>query len=283
MKQENKSKNIIRRGDRVKVKIVKDEAEVTNVTYTSRPPVMHRHSKGKHIDTRTGELVESKVNKTRGDDTASLRASQQNLIDLIKVNSIRHDRILLLTLTYEKPQCDFKQMAIDFKRFIERLRANYATAFGQVEYVNTTETHEKDGLHFHAILFFNDSPRPVIIANGEMRNLWGHGFVNVTRPWKGDEIWHYLTPHPSKEVTAKNEHMHKKALTLLEMPANQPLYRASRGLKRPQIFTDNYEKVKEFLSENAYTFKGEKLYPNGLKTLNGTNLYNVKEYYKKPK
>lgn len=96
------------------------------------------------------------------------------------------------------------------------------------------------------------------------------------------EIRMYLTtPHISKNVTDKNFKMHQKALLQMELPAETNLYSYSKGIKKPQIWTDNYGAIKHYLKENNYTFEKETYIKNQIPTLTGNNLYYCKEFYKK--
>jgi hypothetical protein len=281
MEQEKQSRGMIRLCDPVKVTKIRDEYEVKSLRIANRAPSTRPHGKGQHINTRTSEITQDKPRTTtRGENMQSFRASQNELRNLIKANTVEHDKILLLTLTYENAVPDTAKLKTDFEKFIDKLRTRYTAEFGQILYVNIYEPDPtRNGLHIHAILFFHYSKKSVFMPSHEIEKLWGRGYIKLTRPFGNEEIYGYLTPAPARIVTAENRHMHEKALRLMAMPSNQPMYRASRNLKRPIIYTDNYENVKKYLVENGYTFRGEQIYPSGMKTLKGNIIYNAKEHY----
>lgn len=65
----------------------------------------------------------------------------------------------------------------------------------------------------------------------------------------------------------------------MTLPTGLNLYHYSKGIKKPTIYTDTYESVKNYLKQNKYVFKNEQVYKNPMQTYNGNNLYYVKQNY----
>lgn len=281
MNKDKKSKWDYKPQEPVRVKIIRDEITLYNLTATNTKPFAIKLDKHTYVNANTGKITKT-INHaiTKGDNPISLKKSQDRLVGLIRQNTIDNKKLLLLTLTYADRQKDIKKLGEDFDYFIDKLRKTY-TAFGRIEYVYVPELHDNGGYHIHAILFFNQSTRNVFIDLWELSKIWGRGCMSISQPKKYQEVYHYLVPHKANTVTDFNKHMHEKAVKLESMPAGQRLYRASRGLKKPTIYTDNYENVKKFLESERYEFKNEVIYRNPMPTYKGNNLYYCKQTYKK--
>ena len=272
--------NLIRDNDLVKVKVIRNKVELHNINTCNKTASIRRIGGGRHVNVRTGEVVEETKYIKRGDCLYYLLQSNLRLQDLIKENTIDTDHILLITLTYAESALNIKKVNEDFKVFMKWLRRNI-TEFGEIEYISTIELNDKKtSYHIHAILFFNESAKKVKIDKETIKNkAWQKGFSRITAPKRNRDVYFYLTPHLSNEVNDKNSHMHKKALLQMELPAGQNLYRCSKGIKKPTIHTDTYENIQKYLKENDYDFENEKIYLNPMQSHNGNNLYYCKESY----
>ena len=274
-------KNIIKDNDFVKIKKVKDTITISNSNQLNHRPTLKRIGNHRHINLRTGEVVEETKKEKRGDYIPSLLISNLRLQDIIKENAVDNNKIILLTLTYEEKTLDIKRINEDFKSFIKYLRKN-VVEFGAIEYINTLELYaDKKGYHIHAILFFNESTKSVFIPIETLSKAWKLGHLKPKSPTRDKEICFYLTPHLSNEVSDKSSHMHKKALLQMELPAGVNLYRCSKGIKKPVIYTDTYENIQKYLKQNSYELSGQQIYLNPMQTYHGNNLYYCKEQYKK--
>ncbi len=273
--------NLIKDNDVVKFKIVGNEVVLRNINTCNTKATIKRIGNGRHINVRTGEIATETKQVKRGDSLYSLLESNLRLQDLIKENTIDTDHILLSTLTYAKKELDIRKVNEDFKVFIKYLRRN-VVEFGNIEYINTAELHsDKSSYHLHAILFFNEANKSVFIPMQMLLRAWKKGSISVGKPKTKVEVYSYLTPHLSNEVTDKNSHMHQKALLQMELPAGQNLYRYSKGIKKPIIQADTYENVQKYLKSNGYVFEKEQIYLNPIETYKGNNLYYCREIYKK--
>ncbi|MBQ7352201.1 MAG: hypothetical protein IJW59_05035 [Clostridia bacterium] len=274
-------KNIIKDNDFVKIKIVKNTITISNSANLNHRPTIRKINNHKHINLRTGEIVEEKRSIKRGESVRTLLESNIKLQDIIKENAVDNNKIILLTLTYEEKTLDIKRINEDFKSFIKYLRKN-VVEFGAIEYINTLELYaDKTGYHIHAILFFNESTKSVYLPFETLSKAWKLGQFALRKPTRDNEVYFYLTPHLSKKVNDKNSHMHNKALLQMELPAGVNLYRCSKGIKKPVIYTDTYENIQKYLKQNSYELNGQQIYLNPMQTYHGNNLYYCKEQYKK--
>lgn len=273
--------NLIKDKDIVKVKIVGDEVVLHNISTCNTRATIKRIGNGRHINMCTGEIVTETKQVKRGDSLYSLLESNLRLQDLIKANTVDIDHILLSTLTYATKTLDIKKVNEDFKVFIKYLRRNIVE-YGNIEYINTAELHsDKSSYHLHAILFFNEAVKSVFVPMQTLLRAWQNGAISISKPRTKQEVYCYLTPHLSNEVTDKNSHMHNKALLQMELPAGQNLYRCSKGIRKPVVQTDTYENVQKYLKSNGYVFDREQIYPNPMETYNGNILYYCRETYTK--
>lgn len=275
------TKNFIQNEDFVKIKIVKDTITISNSNQLNHRPTLKRIGNNRHLNLRTGEVVEETKKEKRGDYIPSLLISNLRLQDIIKENAVDNNKIILLTLTYEEKTLDIKRINEDFKSFIKYLRNN-VVEFGAIEYINTLELYaDKKGYHIHAILFFNESTKSIYLPFETLSKAWKLGQFALRKPTRDNEVYFYLTPHLSKKVNDKNSHMHSKALLQMELPAGVNLYRCSKGIRKPVIYTDTYENIQKYLKQNSYELSGQQIYLNPMQTYHGNNLYYCKEQYKK--
>lgn len=275
--------NLIKDNHLVKVKIIGNDLELYNINTCNYKPTIKKLQGRKHIILRTGEIVEEKQSLLRGENTRTLLESNIRLRDLIKENTIELWKTLLITLTYRDKMLDIRKIKLDFKHFINYLRKHF-TQFGNIEYIQVIEPFDDlQGYHLHAILFFNDSKGKVFMDFEVLEKAWKNGFVSICQPKDEKSTYLYITPHLENEVSDKNIDMHQKALNQMQLPAGTNLYSYSKGIRKPQIWTDNYAEVKKYLVENKYVYQRENIYKNEMSTLKGNNLYYCKEFYKKEK
>lgn len=273
--------NLIKDNHLVKVKKIGNDLELYNINTCNYKPTIKKLQGRKHIILRTGEIVEEKQSLLRGENTRTLLESNIRLRDLIKENTIELWKTLLITLTYRDKILDIKKIKLDFKHFINYLRKHF-TQFGNIEYIQAIEPFDDlQGYHLHAILFFNDSKAKVFMDFEVLEKAWKNGFASICQPKDEKSMYLYITPHLENEVSDKNIDMHQKALNQMQLPAGTNLYSYSKGIRKPQIWTDNYAEVKKYLVENKYVYQRENIYKNEMSTIKGNNLYYCKEFYKK--
>ncbi len=266
--------------DLVKVKQVKNNVEILNTSKCNHCPVIKRLCKGVHVNTKTGEIIYDKVQKTRA-DTYSLQIANRNLADLIKNNLSDYKKMLLLTLTYSPKQSNYKKIAEDFKRFIKKLRQQ-VTQFGTIDYIYVLELYDDlVNFHIHAILFFNSATQNVFIDKDLIYKLWGHGDISVSQPTKDNQIISYLTAHKVKNVTEQNKHLHEKALRQEHLPTGIKYYRYSTGIRKPIIYTETYANALKTLVSSGFKYYNTVSFISPVKDANGKQIYYHKLFYKK--
>lgn len=271
--------NLIKDNDLVKVKFVGNTIEINNVNTCNKKASIKKLKGNKSLVLSTGEIVENKKAEFRGDNMYDIIKSQIRLQDLVKENTIKLYQMLYVTLTYAEDTLDIKKTAEDFKAFIKYLRRHF-TKYGEIEYINTLELNEaKSGYHIHSILFFNKSTESVFLPVQTLNEAWRNGWSSVGKPKRKDKIYNYLTPHLVKDKNDKNRHMGEKAERLLCLPAGANLYRKSKGIKEPLVYTDTYENIKKYINENECKLISEQTYKNPMQSYKGNNLYYKREIY----
>ena len=214
----------------------------------------------------TGEIFNFKENqdKSRMNSYKSLRRTFKNLRYLINNNFIGARNELFLTLTYGADKGkrltfdDSKQFYIDFKIFIKEMRRK----FGKLEYINVVEPHEDGHIHAHVLVKFLDI-KTVFIDSKLIEKIWGRGFVKVSSLKDVDNIGAYvsaylsdveLTEQTAMDVVKSNENPEIKEVNgkkyikggrLKYYPAEFNLYRASRGIIKPDIVEGISEEIKK--------------------------------------
>lgn len=214
----------------------------------------------------TGEIFKFKEsdNDSRVSSYKSLRRTFKNLRYIINNNFIGAKNELFITLTYGEdkgPRLTFddsKQFYTDFKIFIKSMRRKY----GRIEYINVVEPHEDGHLHAHVLMQFLDMPF-VFIPNEDIAQIWGHGFVVVSSLKDVDNIGAYVSAYLSDvEVSEQtvmdalkaNEKPDIKEIgdkkfikggRLKYYPSEFNLYRASRGIVKPEIIEGLAKNIKK--------------------------------------
>lgn len=272
---------LIKPHDLVKVKQINNEVIIHNINNCNKHATIKRLKGHRHVILSTGEIVEENRNVKRGDNQQSLRESNESLKLLIKANTLNTNHLLVATFTYGIKMTDRKKAYEDFKNFIKRLR-NEITEFGKIEYINTFALHsDKKRYHIHAILFFNESTKRVYIDRLRLQKIWGHGFADIKGVKNNNDVYFYLTPHISKEVSDKNEHMNKNALLQMELPAGTNLYHYSRGIKKPEEKKMLLSEIEQKLKQENYKRVSEQVYASPLQAYYGNTLYYYRLHYKK--
>ena len=190
--------------------------------YSYEVPNVYGIQSGKNQSGKKSGSVKSEGNLNR---------SKKNLRRLINANVTGHD--LFITLTYESNMLDIDKGKNDVKNFVKRW--NYERKKENKEslkYVYVAEFQKRGAVHFHC-LFFNVG----YIANKDLRDLWGHGFVRVNKIDDVDNVGAYVVKYMQKDMID---------IRL----SSKDLYGRSRGLKSP-IEINNPLEVCQLLEDNA--------------------------------
>lgn len=190
-------------------KVVVSGSVVEYIRYVNPIPV--EHLDGVHV--RSGE-------KTEKLDYNLIRA-RQDIRRVIWCNQTKYSKFV--TLTYGDTNLDYDKLLYDFKQFIKKLRRRGYNC----PYVWVSEHQKERGikegndgsLHVHAVLFTDE-----YIANNVISECWGLGFTKINSIKHVKNLAAYVCKYLTKEeFNLYNKHS----------------YHISRGLKKPEIFTND--------------------------------------------
>lgn len=239
---------------------VKRCGNVIEVRYMRSTPcaVIEKVSADLYVDKRTGEVKEFCHTENRADSKASVAQSLRKLRDLINANLTAPETALWVTLTYKENMRDERRVYEDFRRFWQRFRY-YLKKHGYrpAEYITAAEPQGRGAWHLHCLFLFPEEAP--FIPNADMARIWGHGFTKTKSLQGIDNPGLYLTAYlgdmelseafragnakgqiAEAEITDAQGKRQKKAIIkgarLHLYPPGFNLYRASRGVKRPEIW-----------------------------------------------
>jgi hypothetical protein len=225
-----------------------------------------------YVDKRTGEIKNFQHKESRINDKASVAQSLARLRELINCNLTNPNNALWVTLTYAENITTDNTVRLyeDYRRFWQRF-CYYLNKQGhpKAEYLIAAEPTAKSVWHLHCLFCF--PTKAPFIPNEDMARIWKQGFTK-TQSLKGiDNVGLYLTAYLGDmelpealnagitkgknicevETTDKQGKKQKKAIIkgarLAMYPANFKMYRTSRKIKRPIIFTTTEEKAQEII------------------------------------
>lgn len=129
-----------------------------------------------------------------------------------------------VTLTYAENQTDVNQANRDFKNFIHRLKTWLEEHHPghDLAYVAVIEFQKRGAVHYHVL--FNLP----FIRNKSLRDIWGHGFVKITKIDKVTNVGAYVVKYMTKDE--RDERLWGKKM-----------YFTSRNLEKPFEFTKKEE------------------------------------------
>lgn len=268
--------------------------EVTELTGCNASCHAVKVDKDHWINPDTGEVGEYTHHEKRVDDVQSLRKSFAKLRALINANCAEPERLRWVTLTYAENMQDLQRLYRDFGLFMKRLRRRW----GACEYIAVPEPQRRGAWHMHVILIY--PVRAPYIPNDELRECWGHGFVRVQALDDVDNVGAYLSGYLTDLEAEDGEDCDTIKTTkggkskriikggrLKLYPAGMNVYRASRGVVRPEEYwvdtPEQAEEVERIDRElQPYVWERSVTLDNG-KTVHVTKrYYNVKRPRKRP-
>lgn len=208
-----------------------------------------------YVELSTGEIKECKHHTTRADQKKSLLRTFANLRAIINTNIVDVSKVRFITLTYAENMTDTKRLYLDTDKFMKRFKYYCKTnGYGLPEFITVTEPQGRGAWHLHILMIFNNTAP--FIKNEVLANLWGYGFVRITKLDDVDNVGAYLTAYLGDIEISENHHntsmndnikildveddtgkVHKKYFLkggrLSLYPAKFRIYRCSRGIKRP--------------------------------------------------
>jgi hypothetical protein len=264
----------------------KDIVTVTTMCHIVEVVYMEKQNRKNHIRKlnaeqyvclKTGEIKDFERTDHRGQLANSLRQTFKRLRYLINNNFTGAGNELHAVLTYAENMQDTEQLYTDMDKFIKRLRYRLRDKT-TVDYISVVEPQERGAWHVHILLRLNDV-KNAYIANTELAEIWGHGFVNVRSIKSVDNIGAYLTAyltdlaidygssadiekamitHGDKAVYKTvdgNEKAIIKGERIHLYPSGIKIYRTSRGIKMPERKRMRYEKAKKIVGHAEPIFE----------------------------
>lgn len=207
----------------------------------------------------TGEVRDVEHHQTRNDNKKGLYKTFANLRGLINANITDVSKVRWCTLTYAENMTDTKKLYVDFKKF--NMRFQYYCekhGYGNPEYIVMFEPQCRGAWHAHLLYIWTAQNAP-FIPNSELADLWGHGFVKITKLDDVDNVGAYLTAYlgdmevsemlenhmdisgEMKEISVCSDNGKKeskyfvKGARLTLYPADFKMIRHSKGVKKPVV------------------------------------------------
>lgn len=140
-----------------------------------------------------------------GDEEPSARADENRRLTclrareavrrLVSSNFTEHSKFI--TLTFRNGAIDdvrnVQQANVEFEKFIKRLRRRYE-GFKYVAVIEFQDENGRGAVHYHMI---SDLP---FIANEELAEIWGQGFVRINDIRHVDNVGAYMVAYMLKDV-----------------------------------------------------------------------------------
>lgn len=222
-----------------------------------------------------GEIKPIEHSDSRADDIKSMARSMKACRDLINCNCSEVDKVRWITLTYAENMMDPKRLYFDRIAFWKRLkRWHKKNGLPVPEYITVAEPQGRGAWHLHELWVY-PSKAP-FLANKDVADLWGHGFVKVKRLDNCDNVGAYVTAYlcdiPLEDYEGSLDGQSLKDIELvLEdgtrvnkkfvkgarlslYPPKMNFYRTSRGVKQPVVSWLTTDKAKEKVSAGTKTF-----------------------------
>lgn len=151
----------------------------------------------RYVFLETGEIKEFQKSNNRSENTNSLRQTFKKLRYLINNNFTGAKNELFITLTYrgELQTRDHIKVGRDYDNFLKRLKRAFKGKT-TIDAIKVLEPHESGNWHMHVLLRFNDLDK-IYIANEELREIWGNGWVTVKSLKDVDNVGAYVSAYLS--------------------------------------------------------------------------------------
>lgn len=261
----------INRASDVVVTRMKHIIEVQHMERMNTTMPIRKIDSDRYVELATGEIKEFEKAVNKAQSYVSLHKTFKKMRFLINHNFDGARNELHITLTYAENMTDTERLYFDFDKFMKRLRYKYRNT-STIDFMNVPEPQGRGAWHCHVLLRFNDLEE-IFIPNGELRELWGHGFVKIKSLKDIDNIAAYLSAYltdiefnldPTSEIDTKIiltaikeereivekevEGAQKKFIKggrLHMYPSEMNLIRKSKGIKYPPRTKEKYYKIKK--------------------------------------
>ena len=243
-------------------------AEIQYLSKNNKKATIKKLNKFEYVELATGEVKKFSMSETRADNVNSLKKTFKKLRYLINNNFVGATNEFFVTLTFAPDSSGWRPNVSDtdylgktIKAFLRRLKRKY----GLIEFVRVLEPHADGHAHFHVLLRFDDFDK-VYIANKDLNELWGHGFVKINSLKDVDNIGAYVSAYftdielddksfidecaiDSKshkiDVVEKGNKKFIKGGRLKYYPTGVQIFNKSKGLKYPNRERMTYFEAKE--------------------------------------
>lgn len=234
------------------------------VTFDGLP--VTKINKDQYIVNDTGEIFDYEHTENRTQNKDNLRKTFKKLRHLINYNFQGNKNELAFTITYKENMTDVKQLYVDFKKFMMKLKYKYPN----IDYLNVVEPQGRGAWHCHILIRFNGLDK-IYIPNKEIAEMWGNGFVKVKAIRQDvDNMGAYLSAYLGDvEVNDENiKELHdagERRFDIKEVeiegqkkkfvkggrlhlyPTGMNIYRKSSGILDPPSTWVEYEEVKKIV------------------------------------
>lgn len=231
--------------------------EVQYIEHVNTEAVIRKLNSSEYVVLSTGELKEFKAAaKNRAESSVSMRRTFKKLRRLINNNFTGGKSELFFTLTYADNMQDHRQLGHDFKTFWLRFKRRYPDA----EVLRVSEPQGRGAWHLHCLV-----KNVGFIANSDLAEMWGHGFVKVNSIKGVDNIGAYLTayladipledfktsgvrgtfPVMEKELRDGTKKKFVKGARLTMYPSGMNYFAKSKGIKYPETVNMQYSEAQK--------------------------------------
>jgi len=230
-----------------------------------------------YIELSTGEIKDVTKHETRASQQKSLARTFKTARGVINANVTDVSKVRWITLTYAENMTDTVRLYEDFKNFNKRFQYFCKqNGYGKAEYIAMMEPQGRGAWHCHLLYIFDLIKAPYI-ANKTLSDLWGHGFVKISKLDNVDNVGAYLTAYLGdmdlescthdeiignelKEVKIEENGVKKskyyvKGARLKYYPAKFNMFRCSRGVKRPIETYMTEEEAEKKVSAGTLTYE----------------------------
>lgn len=216
----------------------------------------------RYVDLRTGDIREFERTENRSQGLNSLSQTFKKLRYLVNTNFRGACNELFITLTYrgELQTRDHLKVGKDYDAFLKRLKRRYK-GVSTIDAIKVLEPHASGNWHMHVLLRFNDLEK-VYIANKDLKEIWGNGWVKINSLKNVDNVGAYVSAYLAdvevSEEEAKNLEGHPdliekevdgqkkkfvKGARLAFYPSGVNLFSKTKGIVYPERTLMQYEQA----------------------------------------
>ena len=271
----------------VKVSLMGNIVEMKYLSNKNTEATIIPISKDEYVLVSTGEVLQFEHHDSRKDNKKGLFKTFARLRALINTNVENVENVRWITLTYAENMTDTRRLYKDFQKFNQRFQYYCEISnYGKAEYIVAVEPQQRGAWHMHLLYIWQE--KAPFIPNSKLSEIWGHGFVKITKIDNVDNVGAYLTAYltdipfeewkggdvrgvvPKLVKTANNEQKTVlKGQRLALYPTTMNIYRCSLGIKSPDVINMTYADFFEMLDVFGLTCN----YERAVKLTDETNDY----------